>query len=95
MVNIKQHDSVIFQLRHQCGQFINSLKQVKIWPSVDDLLSVIQSKDSLKHLVDEMPQSDAKENLTEILSYDDAYYIKLVATTIPFLDTVINGDAAV
>ncbi|MGI2023797.1 hypothetical protein [Shewanella glacialipiscicola] len=95
MANSKLHDLAIFQLTHQCNQFINSLEQVKIWSSVDHLFSVIHNKEALKFLVDEMPQSDAKDNLISVLGYDDELYIKVVAASIPFLKVSFQFKALV
>lgn len=77
--------SPFFQFSHQ---FISSLEQANTWSSVDHLLSVIQSKDSLQKLVNGMAKSDAKEKLTSVLELDDDYYLKLIASLIPFLKSL-------
>ncbi|MGI2187237.1 hypothetical protein ACROAG_09530 [Shewanella oncorhynchi] len=81
-VNEGHQSSTFFQ---SSQQFISSLEQAEIGPSVDHWLSVIQSKDSLQHLVDGMAQSDAKEKLISVLEYNDDDYSKFIASIIPFL----------
>lgn len=93
MVNNELHESGIFQLKRECNQFIRSLEHVKIWTSFEQLRAEINDKDSIRLLVDAMPESEAKENLISILGYDDRLYSKVVAASIPTLESLFQVKA--
>lgn len=67
-------------------RFLAALEQARTWVLTDHLLSVIQNRGSLKHLVEGMEQTEAKEFLSDVLEYDERYYSIVVASLIPFLN---------
>lgn len=80
-----QEESPFFQFSQM---LLSSLEQAKTWSSVEDLVSVMTDRTSLKQLVEGMEPSVAKDNLSDVLIYDEGYYSKIVASLIPFLKSL-------
>lgn len=80
-----QEGSSFFQFSQN---FLSSLEQARNWSSADDLLLVITDRASLEQLVEGMEPSVAKDNLSDVLIYDEGYYSKIVASLIPFLKSL-------
>ena len=66
-------------------EFLTLIEKAKYFITVDDLISVISNKDTLKHLVDGIEDSEVKQKLLKITEYDDSYYSKIVASLLPKL----------
>jgi hypothetical protein len=69
-------------------EFLSLLEKAKYWVTVDHLISVIESKDSLKHMIDGLEESEVKQKLSNIAEYDTTFYSKIVASLLPKLHEI-------
>lgn len=69
-------------------EFLTLMEKANYWVTVDLLVYVISSIESLKHFVDGLEESDVKEKLLRITEYDTNYYSKIVASLLPKLNSL-------
>lgn len=81
-INTQQSDNAFNQFAFE---FLTLMEKANYWVTIEHLISVITSTESLKHFVDELEESEVKQKLMKITDYDATYYSKIVASLLPKL----------